>query len=284
MNTIKELVTWSTSELGAVSNSPRLDSEILLSEVVGRSRVILHAHPELEVLPDQEEKFRSFVARRKNRESVAGIIGKKEFFGLEFFVNSHVLIPRPETELLVELALKYCRSHQEKHLEILDLGTGSGCISVALAHSLAKENFSFQITSVDLSLEALQVARSNAERHRVLDRINFIESNWFSALPRGHSYNLILSNPPYIAEGKRSELPDISHEPEMALFSGEDGFRDLELILKTLPEYLPQDGMFLCEIDSSLVSYVDNLFKGTASNYKFHKDMAGMERVLELTF
>jgi len=283
MSTTGDLIKWATSEIAEVSESPRLDSELLLAAVISSSRINLHAHPECKVSGEQDEIFREFIARRKQRESVASITGRKEFFGLEFAVNSRVLVPRPETEQLVELALGYCRKHRSRPLQILDLGTGSGCISVALAYVLMQEGIiNFQITAVDISKEALIVAQKNAATHTVFEKIEFIKSNWFSSLEKEKTYDLILSNPPYIAEGKKEELPDISHEPEGALFSGKDGFRDIALILNSLPDYLAKESSFFCEIDSALVPLIEHFYKSSLKPYRIHKDLAGKDRVLEV--
>ena len=221
-------------------DSARADAELLLATALGRSRSWLYAHADAPIDSVGTERFESLLARRQRGEPVAHILGMREFWSLELAVTADTLIPRPETELLVELALQRLPAGVVQR--VLDLGTGSGAIALAVAKArpLAK------VTAVDLHSRALQVARRNAARLG-LERVGFLIGDWFSAV-RGETYDLILSNPPYIADGDpHLDAGDLCFEPRSALSSGPDGLRDLRSIGGSAAQHLVDGGWLMLE-------------------------------------
>jgi release factor glutamine methyltransferase len=208
----REALTASTAALRAAGiDDPRLDAELLLAEATGWDRAQLAANPEAEIPPPAARRFGEMVRRRLRREPVAYILGRRGFRRIELAVDPRVLIPRPETELLVELALELRPS------SVLDLGTGSGAIALAVADELP----GCAVTAADTSAAALEVARANAERLDLADRVRFVEGS----LPPGEEFDLILANLPYVAEADWPSLqPEVTEwEPREALLAGPDG-------------------------------------------------------------
>ena len=189
---------------------------------------------------DLEPRFSQWLARREQGEPSAYIVGVREFWGLEFHVTPAVLIPRPETEFVVEEALSVMRHGGVRR--VADIGTGSGCIAVALA----SEAPDCTVVATDVSHEALQVARDNAERHRVADRIQFVQTSYLDGT--SGQFDLIAANPPYVRDGDKPALArDVRHEPDVALFGGATGLRDIEGVLDAASERLRPDGWFVME-------------------------------------
>lgn len=228
--------------------NPRLEAEILLCDTLSVERAWLYAHSDHQLTAEQSAAYKEKIHRRRSGEPIAYIIGRKEFWSLEFRVTRDTLIPRPETELLVETALQIIDRHfpNESCIDILDIGTGSGAIAVALTH----ERPNIRATATDISIEALRVAHENADRHGVSSRIRFVCADWFSGIRPCNQFHIILSNPPYISHDERNELPldVLEHEPVSALFSDEDGLHSLRLILSNAGRFLRPDGHLLCEI------------------------------------
>lgn len=219
----------------------RRDAELLLLRVVGRDRAWLLTHPEAELTAEQTEQLASWVERRARQEPVQYILGEQEFYGLALRVTPAVLIPRPETEHLVEALLE--RVAPDATVRICDVGTGSGAIAVALAHRLPQA----EVTALDLSAEALLVARENAERHGVAGRVRLLQSDLLAAV-RGEKFEAVVSNPPYIAEGEVLEAQVREYEPREALYAGPTG---LEVYRRLIPEArtaLGPGGWLLLEI------------------------------------
>lgn len=219
-----------------------LEVYVLLGYVLNKPRAYLLAHPEALLSRVDHAHFSSLVTRRLQGEPIAYLVGQREFYGLIFAVTPDVLIPRPETELLVELALE--RMPPDQPLRVLDLGTGSGAIAV----TLAKHRPQAQITALDLSPRALDIARANAARHQTC-HITFIESHWFSALPPHTSrFDLIVANPPYVADNDPHFLcPDIRFEPAVALRAGPEGLDAIRHIARFSGHYLNVNGHLLLE-------------------------------------
>ena len=253
-----------------------VDARVLLQHVLNSNRAHLTAHPERVLTEAEQQQFHDHVARRKNGEPIAYIVGEREFFGLSFQVTPAVLIPRPETELLVEQALERLPGHRATR--VLDLGTGSGAIAIAIAEHrpLAK------ITAVDASESALDVAKQNAKRllsNRAAS-ITFIQSDWFAAAPN-EPFDLIVSNPPYIADGDpHLTQGDLRFEPREALAGGPHGLSALEHIARNAASRLAPGGWLLMEhgYDQS-VACRDLLVSARFENVATHKDLAGIDRV-----
>ncbi len=242
--TIAEALDLSTRRLaGSGLRDPSRDASCLLMFAIGRDRAFVIAHPEYELSPSEAARFNEFIDRRSLSEPVQYITNKQEFFGLEFFVDPSVLIPRPETELLVENSLDFLRPRTSRRF--LELGVGSGCISVSiLKNEPAASGF-----AVDVSENAIQTASRNAEAQAVADRLTFAVSDLFDYVPREH-FDLVVSNPPYIASDEHSELDREvrDFEPATALTDGNDGLSLIEKIILLSPKYLTSGGLLLVEI------------------------------------
>ena len=228
-----------------------MEAEILLSLTTGKSRTYFRAWPEKGLSPQEEKRFNELLSQRLLGHPVAHLTGIREFWSRDFKVTSDVLIPRPETELLIELSLKLIPVNQTAH--IADLGTGSGAIAVTLGLELPKAH----ITAVDLSPAALTIAADNASRLGAWN-IRFVQSDWFAGLPchaanfrspdEWEYFDLIVSNPPYIAESDpHLRLGDVRFEPSLALTSGPDGLDAIRHIIQQSPKYLKPGGWLLFE-------------------------------------
>jgi len=271
------------SVLGRLSEAgipePEAEAILLLCHLLGcrRSDIFLHgARPVATVV--LEEVGRA-LDRRLSREPLAYILGEQEFYGRLFVVTPDVLIPRPETELLVEKAAAVLLAHQAaRPLRVLDLGVGSGVIAI----TLAKELPSALVVGVDLSLAALRVAKRNATRHGV--RVQWVNSDWGTALHVGSGFDLVAANPPYVARSVHKGLqPELAAEPAMALFSGEDGRQDIQRILGDVCRLLCPGGTLLMEIGYDQEEYVLAEVKAHAlfEQCAVHRDYAGLPRILE---
>ena len=223
----------------AQSGLPPLEARMLAARVLEKNSAWLIAHADAAVSAATEQAFSALAARRVRGEPMAYILGEREFYGLEFGVTRAVLIPRPETELLVELAL--ARIPQNETARVLDLGTGSGAIAV----TLAKERPQAQLTAVDVDYAALGVARENARRHKV--RVRFFCGDWFGALP-GETFDLIVANPPYVAAADpHLGLGDLRYEPQRALVGGVDGLDCIRAIVAKAAAHLAPAAWLLFE-------------------------------------
>lgn len=221
------------------SPTARLDIELLLAAALGKSRSYLHTWPERIVPSEAANAFASFIRRRQAGEPIAYILGQQGFWKLDLEVAAHTLIPRPETELLVEAAVQLLPTRSAR---VLDLGTGSGAIALALA----SECSAWQVTAVDRIAEAVALAERNRVRLN-LGNARVLESHWFSAL-HGERFDLIVSNPPYIASADpHLSAGDVRFEPASALVAGEDGLDDLRLIIGQAPAHLNPGGWLLLE-------------------------------------
>jgi release factor glutamine methyltransferase len=228
------------------SESPRLDTEVLLSHALGCKRIELYTRHDEAPPPDARQKFRDLVRQRIEGCPVAYLVGRKEFFSLEFEVNRAVLIPRPDTECVVDECLRLARGMTEPR--ILDIGTGSGCLAVAVA----RHHKTAVVTAVDLSPEALSVAEANATRHGVGERIRFVQGDLFRPVPAGERFDFVLSNPPYIPQGEIAKLERgvRDYEPHLALDGGGDGYAVFDRLIAEAPAYLKPGGYLIVEIGS----------------------------------
>jgi release factor glutamine methyltransferase len=262
-----------------ISDTPGLDAQVLLGDVMREPRSKILAHLEYPVSGEMLSRLENRIERLEKGEPLPYVLGSWEFFGLEFEVNPDVLIPRPETELLVERALTWLRKYPEKHFAA-DIGTGSGCIAIALATYVPD----LMLTATDISREALKIARRNAEKHHVLERINFIQTDLFPPADPQNTYSLLLANLPYIPTKTLHSLPIYGREPTLALDGGGDGMKLIRRFLASAPDYLEDDGMLLMEIEeregSEVLSLAYDAF--TEGNIHLHKDLAEHERLLEV--
>jgi len=249
------------------------DARVLMRHALAVDAVYLVAHDRDVLTPAQCSAFDALVVRRRAGEPVAYITGMREFFGLEFQVAPAVLIPRPETELLVEWALEHIAPAAQPR--VLDLGTGSGCIALSLAHERPRA----QLCAVDCSEAALDVARSNAQRHRI-GNVTFLHSDWFAALGT-QRFDCIVSNPPYIAAGDAHLAQgDLRFEPAGALSSGKDGLDAIRLIVTAAPQYLQAGGWLVFEHGYDQAARCRALLEAASFTQVFsHCDLAGIERI-----
>jgi release factor glutamine methyltransferase len=254
--------------------TPDLDAELLLSYASGTSRARLRSHPETPVDGTEHERYIALIERRATGEPLAYVIGRKDFWSLQLAVTPAVLVPRPETELLVERALAL---RADRFGRAVDLGTGSG----AIALSLAKERPEWTITATDVSEDALAVARANAAALS-LDRVKFLRGNWFAPLS-GCTFDIILSNPPYVAaDDPAMRDPALLHEPQGALSPGADAMTSLKAIIEAAPHYLERDGWLLLEHGATQAQEVAReLVARGLRHVRSHRDLAGHERMTE---
>jgi len=272
--TTSELLSAGTAQLAAASDSAHLDAEVLLALALGTSRARLKSHPE--GVPDAaaRTRFEALIARRAAGEPVAYIVGFKDFWTLRLAVTPAVLIPRPETELLVERALAL---RPEATARVLDLGTGSGAIALALA----SERPQWHVTATDVSADALAVARANAASHS-LSRVEFLQGNWFEPLG-GRRFDLIVSNPPYIgADESELTTAELRREPRAALSPGVDSLESLRAIIRAAPPHLEHGGWLLLEHGSTQAADVAReLVVRGFRHVRSQRDLAGRERMTE---
>lgn len=277
--TVRRILEWTTRHLQQHgSETPRLDAEVLLAFSRGCQRIELYTRFD-EVLSEQHRGImRDLVRRRAQSEPVAYLVGHREFFSLDFLVTTDVFIPRPDTETLVLTVLEQAKSFSAPR--ILDIGTGSGCICVAISanHPAA------QLTAVDISKPALEVAKTNAQRHNVAERIRFLSGDLFAPLAENELFDMIVSNPPYILESERDTLqPDVRlHEPHSALFSGKDGLDIIRRLIWEAHDYLSPSGLLLMELDPNQADAVTNILQShdLYTETKSHKDLTGKIRVV----
>ena len=261
-------------------DSPGLDARLILGVVLGCEGAHLHAHPERVVAGDALAKAEALAQRRAAREPMAYILGEQEFWSTSFLVSPDVLVPRPESELLVERAAALLGEGGKSR--ILDVGCGSGAVGLAVAGELAEA----RVTLLDLCPKALDVARRNAERLGLANRTRFLASDLFEALARGEEFDLIASNPPYVASGELDGLmPEVSSfEPRIALDGGADGMDYIRRIIGEAPAYLARGGFLLIEMDPRQMAEAEAVShrSGKYRAVRRYKDLAGRERVLEL--
>ncbi len=267
MNTLK---TWLPHTQQILNN--RLELALLLLHVLNKPQSFLYAHPEYELTSEQLQQLETLVQQRVNGKPMAYILGQKEFWSLNFTVNEYVLIPRPETELLVETALQLLPNEP---IHIADLGTGSGAIAIALAH----ERPNWQVIATDHSIPALQVAQHNAKQNNIYN-IQFKLGSWCDALPK-QKFHAILSNPPYIAEeDPHLQQGDLRFEPISALHSPNNGMADIATIATQARDYLLPGGLLMLEHGYQQGAEVRSLLQTLGYQHiQTKQDLAGLERV-----
>jgi release factor glutamine methyltransferase len=270
-------------EAANVPSAP-LAAELLLLHLLGRDRAWIYSHPEQMLTSDELARYDDLLARRAGGVPVQYITGRQEFWGLEFEVNSSVLIPRPETEHLIEVALERLGSRRNESLRIADVGTGSGCIAVALA----KEFPHAQITATDISPAALEVARRNVARHGVPTRISLLQMNLlhscFAAADPLPVFDLIASNPPYVGRADRSTLQRevVDHEPHQALFAGAEGLDVYPELIAQAGQLLHPNGALIVELGFGQAARIAAMLNADTrwTRISLTSDLAGIPRVL----
>lgn len=273
IQSIRNSLLSCTEQLSGNSDSARLDAEILLAMVLGKDRAFLFANPELELTLAQSDELEALVCQRASGKPVAHLSGNKEFWSLDLTVTPDVLVPRPETELLVEQALRHIPASAD--CRVADLGCGSGAIAI----SIAKDRPLAEITATDISTAALEIAQQNAALHDQTE-IRFMHSSWLDELS-AEKFNVLVSNPPYVATD-RPELtdPELAFEPPQALFSGADGLNDIRKIICSAPEHLLDKGWLLLEHGFDQAHAIHELMQQAGfTKIECYKDLAGHDRV-----
>jgi release factor glutamine methyltransferase len=280
MQTVGSARKWALEELTrARIGSPAQTADLLVGFVLGWDRIRVLIHTEQEIPDEAWILLRSLIMRRSNGEPLQYLTGKQEFYGLSFRVTPRVLIPRPETEIMVEKALDLVRRHLLSGIRFVDIGTGSGCIAVSIAHEIP----SALGWAVDISAAALEVASENASRHGVIERILFARSNLLDCFPRTPCFNFILCNPPYVAFGECDRLPSEvrNHEPHEALFGGESGLEVYRRLIPEVASRLFAGGYLLLEVGIGQAQQVGQLIeKETLSLLEVINDLQGIPRCL----
>jgi release factor glutamine methyltransferase len=277
MPTIKELIEWGAKELLNNSSTPKLDAEILLADLLkieNRLNLILHSDKEVS---NEIEAFKVLIAARKNKVPVAYLTKRKEFFGEEFYVEEGVLVPRPETEHLVEQVINSLKNR--KVATLLEIGVGSGCVVSSLGMYARTNNLQWKIHGVDISATALNIASKNITKLGLQALVKLKQSDLFSNIEG--KYDCIISNPPYLSEAEFKANPDLEAEPKLALVAGEKGTEIIEKIISESRNYLLPCGFLLLEIGATQGVMVAEMGERVGfSEIKVIKDLAGNDRVV----
>ncbi len=265
-------------ELAAIPDAG-IEAQVLLRYTLGIDRATFHASPDRELSDEDAEGFGRMVERRIEGEPLSYITGHREFYGLDFVVTPDVLVPRQETEFLVEAVLEYAgdRGEDESPLAIADIGTGSGCIAVALGHHLPNAT----VYATDMSREALRVAEENVRKHGLEGRVHLRQGDLFGALDG--PVDVVASNPPYLSTEEAADLPpDVQREPRIALAAGSDGMDVLSRLIVGAREYVKPGGLLALEIDPRRLEAVKSLAGRTfpGGEIGLAKDHAGLDRVV----
>jgi release factor glutamine methyltransferase len=272
VTTLAQALKQATCQL-QMHDQARLDAEVLLAHVLNRPRVYLHTWPEAELSREQEARFSDMIRQRAAGQPVAYLTGQREFWSLNFAVTPDSLIPRPETELLVERTLALLT--ESKTLRVADLGTGSGAVAIALAH----ERRHWRLYAIDQSLKCVKLAQGNARRLNV-DNLCIINADWSTALA-DRSFDAIVSNPPYIADqDPHLQQGDVCFEPASALTAGPQGLDELRCLIEDAPRVLVPGGWIVLEHGMNQAASIRKLLKDIAfTNIATTRDLAGLERV-----
>jgi release factor glutamine methyltransferase len=279
--TVKQALACAARRLSAARiPSARLDAEVLLAETLDCSRERLYAESERVLTSEEQERFQGFVERRKRREPTAYIVGHRAFRTIDLQLNENTLIPRPETETLVEVVLEQLASLGKDEPRVLDLGTGSGNIALSIAH----EHPTARIVATEVHPAPLEMARLNAVRLGLHERVGFIVSDLYEDLPPGTRFDLIVSNPPYVtAQALRRLSIDVrGYEPHVALLGGERGMDFYERIIPGAPPFLEPGGVLAVEIPETKLVEVLSLFVETCrfEDIDVRNDLGGSPRVV----
>jgi release factor glutamine methyltransferase len=282
---LRDALHSASSRLTAAQvGSPRLNAELLLMFVLGSDRAYLYAHPERALTPEESTRYEAVLAQRASGIPAQYITGHQEFWGMDLIVTPAVLIPRPETEHLIEEVLRLTRppggddrppSKETPALRIVDVGTGSGCIALALAKELPRA----EIHAVDISPETLAIARANAVRHQLEDRVHFREGDLLHGFEPA-AFDLVVSNPPYVGESEEDtvQLEVRKFEPRNAIFAGPTGLEVIKRLIPQAERMLKPDGWLVLEISGTIAEGVRRLL-ASWSSVKLSNDLQGTPRV-----
>jgi len=282
---IRQALANATQALSKTSDSARLDAELLLAHCLQKTRTYLFTWPEKNLTAAQSECFNALLTQRLTGHPIAHLTGTREFWGLELQVTPDTLIPRPDTELLVEIALAHLEKKADEQTgkkaqqSLLDLGTGTGAIALAIA----SEHPHLHITATDIDAATLAVAQRNAAQHHC-NTIRFLQSDWFQALatlPDNDRFDMIVSNPPYIAnDDPHLQQGDVRFEPDRALTSGDDGLHDIRHLIQNAKSHLKTGGWLFIEHGYDQGDAVTTLLRQAEyTQVQCHQDLAGNDRV-----
>jgi len=272
-----------TTRLATISDTPALVASVLIAHILKKPRTWVMAHPELTPTAEQQKQLDKLLARLERGEAFPYVLGHWEFFGMDFDVTPDVLIPRPETEMLVEKAIAWLRESSVRRT-VADVGTGSGAIAISIAAYFPDVH----ILATDLAHKSLVVARKNAVKFDVTNRIDFVQCDLLprhiDPLPTEHHFDLICANLPYIPTETLRSLPIYGREPTLALDGGTDGMETIRRLLNIAPEWLAPNGMILLEIEATrgvqALNIACDMF--SEATIHLHQDMAGQDRLLEI--
>jgi release factor glutamine methyltransferase len=266
--------------LDAHADLDRRDREVLLCAAAGVTRAQIFTRPEVQIRPEVEQQLNGWAERRRHGEPLAYLTGRKEFWGLELAVSPDVLVPRPETELLVEQALALAAAAPDCPVNILELGTGSGGVAIAMAKEAARRALAVEITATDVSPRALAVAERNGARHAVA--VRWRVSDWYRHVPE--RFQLIVSNPPYVGDGD-PHLAALGHEPALALVAGADGLDAIRCIVSGARGHLHPGGSVVLEHGFDQGAAVRSLLRDAGfEQAQTLPDLAGLDRVTRATW
>lgn len=280
---LRELLASASSRLAASTDTPQLDAQVALAHVLGRTRTWILAHPDSPTDTRQANRYEQLLLRLEQGEPLPYVLGHQEFFGLDFDISPDVLIPRPETELLVHNALDWIAADPDRRT-VADVGTGSGCIAISIALNAP----TVRVLATDISAPALEVAHANARKFDVADRIRFVECDLLPphtvGLAREEHIDLMCANLPYIPTARLHSLPVFGREPSLALDGGTDGLDPFRRFFSISPEWMAPGGLMLLEIEArsgpAVLSLAYDVFHAAA--FHLHKDLAGSDRLLEI--
>ena len=284
--TVEEMQRKITRQIAAVSENTSLEAQVLLSQAMDRSRTWIVSHPEIPLTAGQFKWLTNAVQQYLEGVPLPYVLRKWEFFGLSFQVSPDVLIPRPETELIVEQALEWSQKGLRgglEDLQIVDVGTGSGCIAISLLVNLPQDARFHRLIASDISMDALKVARANAEQHQVISRISFLQANNLNNF-QSKSLDLICANPPYIPRTKLGSLAVSQNEPLLALDGGPSGLDQIKPLLDQAAYCLRPGGLLLLEIEESQGPIVIELSKAIfkTNQVEVLKDYSHRDRLLRI--
>jgi len=281
---IKELLNRSDQFLAERGiESSRLDAEVLMADLLDMERINLYVKYDYPLKNNEIDSYREMIKKRAQRIPVAYITEKKEFMSLEFKVREGVLIPRPDTENLVEAVIEYCSQNEMESPQIIDVGTGSGAIAVSLAHYL--ENA--KVVGVDISPTALKIASHNMEKHELSERMSILKSDLLTEFIKRKitDIDIVVSNPPYISKSEMKELdPEVKKEPKTALEAGEDGLDYYKRLIPQSEKIIKNGGKIFLEICYQQAKAVKNIFGNKWTDVEVKKDYSENDRIVSATF